>query len=226
MKARTSYGLSLCMSGQLTYTIHGENYVSHPGNAVLLPAGATYSIFGDKEGLFPLVNFQCTRFRCDTITVFPLENPQHCIKLFETLKSIFLHGENHLKIYSTFYELLSNVSYMNQHKQNPLGSVIQYIEENLENPELSNDVLAKKMGISEVYLRKLFVSHYAVTPRQYVLDLRIRHAKHLLCDTSCTVSTISEKCGFSSVYHFCRIFKQRTGQTPTQYASANRVSSI
>lgn len=226
MENRATYGLSLCVGGQLTYTMRGKTYVSHPGNAVLLPQGGTYSIFGDKEGLFPLINFKCEQFPCDTIALLPLENPQRCIKLFETLKSLFLHEENHLNIYSTFYELLSNVSYTNPKKHNPLESVVQYIEENLTDPELSNDALAQKMGISEVYLRKLFVSHYTVTPRQYVLDVRIRHAKQLLCDTSYTVSTIAEKSGFSSVYHFCRTFKQRTGQTPTQYASANRVYDI
>ena len=59
MTNRQSYGLSLCISGQITYTMNGENYISHQNNAVLLPQGGTYSLFGDMEGLFPVINFKC-----------------------------------------------------------------------------------------------------------------------------------------------------------------------
>ena len=34
--------------------------------------------------------------------------------------------------------------------------------------------LAKKLGISEVYLRKLFSTHYGTTPRQFIIDMRIQ----------------------------------------------------
>ena len=56
MKNRRSFGLSLCVSGQITYTMNGKSYKSKPGNVVLLPQGGTYYLYGDKEGLFPVVN--------------------------------------------------------------------------------------------------------------------------------------------------------------------------
>jgi AraC-like DNA-binding protein len=226
MTNRQSYGLSLCISGQVTYTMNGENYISDQNKAVLLPKGGTYSLQGDKEGLFPVVNFKCENFNCKEIVVVPLENSQACIKDFETLKDLFLHDKNHLKIYSAFYELLYKVSSANLRKKHPLASVIKYIAENIQSPELSNTCLAKQIGISEVYLRKLFSAHYNITPKQYVLDVRIRKAKQMLRDTPFTIATIAEACGFSSVYHFCRAFKQRTGLTPTEYAANNKVLKI
>lgn len=226
MTNRHSYGLSLCISGQITYTMNGKKYISNQSNAVILPQGGSYTLFGDKEGLFPVINFKCENLNCDEIIVFPLENPQACIQSFKVLTNLFLHNESSLKIYSAFYELLSKVFPANSPKNTPLDSVIQYIEENIQNPELSNTELASQIGISEVYLRKLFLAHYNITPRQHILDIRIRKAKQLLCDTPLTVATIAEKCGFSSVYHFCRMFKQRTGLTPTQYAANNKVYKI
>ena len=226
MKDRHSYGLSLCISGQITYTMNEKKYISNPSNGVILPLGGTYTLFGDKEGLFPVVNFECENFNCDEIMVLPLENPQACIRNFETLKSLFLHNESRLNMYSSFYELLSNVSSTNSHKHTPLDSVIKYIAENIQNPELSNVCLASQIGISEVYLRKLFLAHYNRTPKQYILDIRIRKAKQMLIDTLFSVTVIAEECGFSSPYHFCRAFKQRTGQTPTQYAITNRIFKI
>ncbi len=226
MKDRESYGLSLCISGQITYTMNGRKYISNQNNAVLLPQDATYSLYGDKEGLFPVINFKCQNFNCSEITILPLENPQTCIRIFEILKNLFLHNENHLKIYSLFYELLDNVSSANLQKHSLLLTVFRYIEENISDAQLSNTVLASKMGISEVYLRKLFIAHQNCTPKQYIINMRIKKSKQMLVDTPYAISTIAEECGFSSLYHFCRMFKQRTGQTPTQYAAANRIYKI
>lgn len=226
MTDRPSYGLSLCMGGKITYTMNGRDSISEPDCAVLLPKGGTYTLFGDREGLFPVINFQCEQLRCDEIMVFPLENPQACIQDFETLKNMFLYDKNRLKIYSVFYELLSKVSPDHAKRHTPIDSVVRFIEDNIKNPMLSNTGLAKQIGISEVYLRKLFLAYYNITPKQYVLDLRIRKAKQLLCDTQLAVSTIAEECGFASVYHFCRVFKSKTGTTPTEYAGIHKVYQI
>ena len=226
MKDRQSYGLSFCISGQITYTMNEKKFISNQSNVVILPQGGTYTLFGDKEGLFPVINFKCENFDCDEIIVLPLENLQTCIKDFDTLKDLFLHNKNHYKIYSTFYELLDKVASVNSQKQKPLEAVIKYIDKNIQNPKLSNTSLARQLGISEVYLRKLFLAHYNISPKQYILDIRIRKAKQMLRDTPFTVAAIAEECGFSSVYHFCRAFKQRVGLTPTQYAINNRVFKI
>ena len=226
MKKRAFFALSLCMSGQITYIMNGKKYISNAGNAVILPQDGSYSLYGDKEGLFPVLNFRCENLDCKEIRVFPLENPQVCIQKFEELQELFLHNKSKFKIYSTFYDLLEKAVHQSEEKRSPLSHIIQYVEENIQNPELSNVKLAEQIGISEVYLRKLFLSHYNTTPKQFILDIRIRKAKQLLVDTPLAVVAIAEECGFSSVYHFCRSFKQRTGQTPTQYAAANRIYKI
>ena len=226
MENRLFYGLSLCIKGQITYTMNGKSYISNQDNAVLLPHGGTYSLFGDKEGLFPVINFKCEKYNCSEIVVLPLENPQACIKDFEALRDLFLHNANRHKIFSTFYELLDKVSSATEEKQGPLDSVIKYIAENIHRADLSNTGLGNQIGISEVYLRKLFLTHYNITPKQYILDIRIRKAKQMLRDTPFTVTSIAEDCGFSSVYHFSRAFKNRTGMTPIQYARKNRTFKI
>jgi len=193
MTDRYSFGLSLCISGQITYTMNEKKYISNQSNAVILPQGGNYTLYGDDEGLFPVINFKCENFDSDQITVFSLENPQACIQIFDTLKGLFLHNESHLKIYSSFYTLLSKVSSATSHKYAPLDSVVSYIAENIQIPELSNTILAKQIGISEIYLRKLFLSHYNIAPKQYILNMRIRKAQQMLCDTPFTVTAIAEE---------------------------------
>ena len=170
MNDRPSYGLSLCASGRIIYTMNQKSYISNPSNAILLPQGGTYSLYGQKEGLFPVINFSCEHFRCDEILVFPLENPQACLKKIEALKAMFLSKKNHLKIYGAFYELLDSVSSFHAQNQGPLSPIIQYITKNIKSPDLSNTCIAEQIGISEVYLRKLFLTYYNITPKQYILN--------------------------------------------------------
>ena len=219
---RSSYGLSFCIDGQITYSMNGKTYVSDPEHAIILPKDCTYTLHGDREGAFPVINFQSSNFELDNFMVLPLKNPQHFIKDYEALKAMFLFQENRLKIFSAFYELL-HMLYLEQLPQyDLLKPAISYIETNIADTDLSNTILAKQMNISEVYLRKLFSSYYNTTPKQYILDIRIRKAKQLLLDTPMTVTAISEACGFSSLYHFCRAFKNRTGTSPMEYAKNNR----
>ena len=226
MTDRKWFGISLCISGQITYTMNGTQYVSHPGNAVLLPQGGTYSLCGDKEGLFPLINFHCENLDCRQIQVFPLENPQSFLKDFEAMQSLCLFQENRLKLFSLFYALLNRIDLSLAAERNPLQSVNAMIEEHLSDPRLSNAMLARNLAVSESHFRKLFTQYYHTTPRQYILELRLRKAKQLLADTPFTVTAIAESCGFSSLYHFCRAFKEKTGMTPTQYAKLHTLYRI
>jgi len=89
----------------------------------------------------------------------------------------------------------------------------------LEHSEADVDMiaLASELGMSYSRFRSLFKSQTGTAPHQYLLDIRINKAKELLADTRLTVSEIAEQLGFASVYYFSRLFKNRSGMTPTQY---------
>ena len=219
---RECYSLSLCMSGQITYTMHGKHYVSTPDVAVILPKGSSYSLHADKAGLFPLISFECKGFSCEEIQVIPLRDPGACLADYERISRLLWRKEGQLAAYAALYELLDKV-FTPQPVDHRLSPALSYLAEHLSDPTLCNAHLAEALGISEVYLRKLFLTQLATTPRRYILDARISSAKQLLTDTGLCVTAIAEKCGFSSVYHFCRAFKTETGLTPTQYAQQNRI---
>ena len=223
---RRYFAISLCMSGRITYTMNEKKYISDPNHVVILPKGGTYMLFGEEDGLFPVVNFESDNLDLHEIAVFPIYNPKSALKKFENLNSLFLYNKSNFQKFSQFYSLLNNL-FPEEPTNNPLiRPVLQYIQDHIDNPELSNVELAKQVSISEVYLRKLFSTHLNMTPKQYILDLRIRKAQQLLVDTEYTVTTISEMCGFSSLYHFCRAFHNKTGMTPTEYAHTHKIHLI
>ena len=103
---------------------------------------------------------------------------------------------------------------------------IKYLENNYQNPNLTNAELAKQCRISEVYFRRIFTSCYNMTPRQFLIDIRINKAKQLLSEGTLKINAVAVKCGFSNQYHFCHVFKEKTGLTPTEYMKQNMVYQI
>ncbi len=227
MNNRKCYGLSFCAEGKITYTHNSKNYVSDPHHAIILPKNQSYTIRGDNSGVFSLINFECANFLCDTMIVLPIEHIDFIMRDFVQMKNLFLFEKNRAKVMSLFYNMIQSLSETADVSGNSiLRPAIKYLENNYLLPELTNKMLADQCNISEVYFRKLFTRQYGITPRQYIIDIRIHKAKQLLTDGIFKVNAVSEKCGFSNPYHFSRIFKEKTGLTPTEYLQQNRSFKI
>ena len=223
-KSRPKCGLSFCLDGKIEYFSKGKRIVSDVNNIVFLPKGASYTLIGAADGRFPLINFECNGEVGDEVLAFPLSDKASCIRQYEKIKDLFLlQGTKH-ETYAAFYELLQLIFAERKPTGGRLGQAVSYIEEHLYETDLSNETIAQELGISEVYLRKLFRQGYRTTPKQFVLGLRLAKAKKLLCRTDFSVTRISEECGFSCVYHFCRSFKSKVGCTPREFAAAERVT--
>lgn len=224
MENRKSYGLSLCINGQITYIQNGKEFVSEPGKAIVLPMGQSYELRRDKTGYFPVINFQCADFLCDEIRVIDLHHQEQLLKDYEQLQKLFLFQNNHAKLFSVFYEILHKVSASNTPKE--LEPAIKMIDREYHSAELTNALLAQACNISEVYFRKLFVKYFQTSPKRFVTELRLQKAKQLLVEGSMKISAISEVCGFANVYHFCRLFKQYVGVTPSEYRKENQINEF
>lgn len=217
MTNRKTYGISFCTSGKITYRMNGENYVSDANHAVILPKGQSYTIYGNETGYFPVINFECTDdSKINDFIVVPCDNTEKYLIAFSRLSKSVMFENNNIKQLHALYEILDMLQ-GESGGQNILFPAVQYINKNFYDSEIKNTDLAKSIGISEVYLRKLFKKHYGTTPKQYIIDIRLKNAKHMLCSTDDSVTAISDSCGFSSVYHFCRAFRNAYGTSPTQY---------
>lgn len=222
---RKSYGLSFCIDGRITYTHNGVKTVSDCNNAVILPKDRTYTLYGDKTGTFTVINFNCNEQLCNTVTAIPIQNAEAYIKDFEKCRSLSFFDGNRAEIMSVFYHILHSLSMQNSSCKVILPAV-KYIEKNYQKTDLTNSELAAKCNISEVYFRRMFNKYYKMTPKQFITEIRINNAKQLLSEGALKINAVAEKCGFSNQYHFCRVFKQKTGLTPTSYMKRNRICKI
>ncbi len=217
IRKRPTHGLSFCISGAITYTHRQKAFKSTPDCAVFLPMGETYELYNNEGGEFPVVNFTCSEPFTDEFLVVPLSRKEEYFSDCKKIRRLEMENGSHLKKMHLFYGILDRLAGELKAKTPGLGRAVQYIFANLDDPTLSNERIAAEIEVSEVYLRRLFLDHYKTTPKQYIIEARIKRAQQLLRESRASITEVSARCGSSSVYHFCRAFKHYTGLRPTEY---------
>lgn len=97
-----------------------------------------------------------------------------------------------------------------------LSPAIDFIHKNYTNPELSVSEIASYAHISETYLRRKFIEETGISPKKYIINLRLQNARSLLNAGYNTVSEIAELCGFNDPKHFATIYRKYTGSVPSK----------
>lgn len=77
--------------------------------------------------------------------------------------------------------------------------------------------LCRTAGMKKSLFIRVFKETTGYSPIQYVLKLRIEHAKKLLCDSDAKIEKIAAECGFSDPFYFSRLFKKQCGASPLQF---------
>jgi transcriptional regulator GlxA family with amidase domain len=85
--------------------------------------------------------------------------------------------------------------------------------------------LASVSGVSQAHFARSFKEAFGVPPHRYLLTRRIERAKALLRDTDLSIIDIAFETGWSSLGTFGRIFRDITGESPTELRARERRSS-
>jgi transcriptional regulator GlxA family with amidase domain len=83
--------------------------------------------------------------------------------------------------------------------------------------DLSTRTLARRAGVSERHLSRLFLTHMRETPAQYVRRIRTEAAAHLLVSTGLPLAAVARRCGFGSTESFRQAFLNRYAVPPSRY---------
>src|SRR5690554_2287189 len=76
--------------------------------------------------------------------------------------------------------------------------------------------LAERIKVSDRHLRRLFETHFGVSPLQYLRTRRLHAAKQLLTDTRLAVGAVAAASGFGSLRRFNAAFTGHYRMTPTR----------
>ncbi len=89
------------------------------------------------------------------------------------------------------------------------------IEDGVAN-ELDLALLAKKVGVTDRHLRRIFSDEFGVSPVQFTQTQRLLLAKRLMTDTMMNVTDVAFASGFTSVRRMNTLFAERYGFAPTR----------
>lgn len=94
-----------------------------------------------------------------------------------------------------------------------------YVEQNMEDGDISVETMSEALGMSRVHLYKRLTAVTGQTPSEFMRDIRLRHAERLLRLSQLSVSEVSYKVGFNNPRYFSKYFKDKYGMLPSQYKS-------
>ncbi|MGD0031219.1 AraC family transcriptional regulator [Paenibacillus illinoisensis] len=151
---------------------------------------------------------------------------------FAKVKKLLLLLENEQTTdieYHAFIYLAELLSLLTDHKSSPrrkqqhssyvdVGHILTYINQNY-NKIVKIEEIANEFYISRFYLCHRFKEATGLTVIQYLNNIKIQRACHLLASTNLSILRIANECGFNSSMYFCKIFKQTLSMTPSHYRS-------
>jgi AraC-like DNA-binding protein len=143
------------------------------------------------------------------------------IKLIETIK---YEGVAYRQFSSCLISQLLAIVYASAinsdaHRQNQNKLIHEArfrIHENIDK-NINLEQVAKELGVSYPWFRRVFKEVMGVSPGQYHLNLRVEKACTLLKETDLTAAEVAFHLGFESEFYFSRIFKKKTGLPPKKY---------
>ncbi len=106
------------------------------------------------------------------------------------------------------------------HREIVLATAAKIRESPAETPSIVE--LAHAAGYSVDHFSRIFLKVTGLRPQHYIIQAKIERACQLLLESNLTISAISEVVGFQDIFYFSRQFKQKVGQSPSQYRKALR----
>jgi AraC-like DNA-binding protein len=77
--------------------------------------------------------------------------------------------------------------------------------------------LAKEVGLSKSRLAELFNGEAGYSIHKFLTKVRLGHAQMLLTHSDLPISHIASECGFATIQHFSRVFREVNGRAPIRF---------
>ncbi|MCI6005700.1 AraC family transcriptional regulator [Blautia sp. HCP3S3_G3] len=241
---RFTYVLHMVEGGKGVFEMNGQSYYLEKGDAFLIPAGreAWYEADHEDPWAYRWIGFEGIDAEvCCARAGFTLKNPVRkitCLNAAEwciegMMKNPQDLPENKVRrnglLQILFGELIADYRKLCIERgelppEYKTGSVyveraVEYINENYSK-HLTINELADMIGVNRSYLATNFKKCMGCSPQEYLINVRVEQAKSLLYKTNTQISEVASKVGYQDPLAFSKIFKRKTGYSPTEYKEA------
>ena len=215
VNARPYAALSFRVSGTGDFEIGKKRFLTRPGDVLFLPADTPYKVdYSISESI--VVHFdRCNYSEVENIS---FENSSKIHLCFEQLLKAWNENHSINQAKSIIYDILDKIA--NDQKESindkAVANCVRYMEEHYCDPKLDVETLCGISFISVSSLQRAFVKCLSMSPKKYLIQLRMNRALELLTKNELSVKEIAFACGFQDEKYFSRAFKKRYGFPPSQ----------
>ena len=221
-RSRNLCEILLVLSGSGSYVTRGERLPFEPGSIFVSAPGVSRQIIssGGYKMLSVAGIFEKLSFVKD---VWALSDNVYGEgrKIAELILYNRFGRESYVESLASAYVEYLLLSYKAPEKNTTVGiyRIIEKINQHFGQSDLSVGTLLEESGYTRDYIRAEFVAVTKMTPKKYLNNLRMQHAKSLIemHGDGMTLSEIAEACGIIDQSIFSRIFKKHFGISPTEY---------
>lgn len=224
---RPTHGFVLNCSeaDKVYYFSDGRVLKTRSGELFYLPKGSSYRVKSLQNGDCYAINFDVAEpFSCEPF-VLHFRNNEKLFKSFRAAEKEWRMQSDvrHLVAKKAVYDIMLQIQneqtrrYQTDAQYCGLTPALERISSDFTENGLSVAELSALCGISEVYFRKLFFARFGVSPKEYIISLRMGYAKQLLEAAELSVGEVAMLCGYAEASHFSREFSAREGCSPSEY---------
>lgn len=232
----SSYLFFTVLSGSGFLEYQGQTHSLHAGECAFINCQKSYTQYTSEDfWTLKWVHFYGSNMNGiyekyverGGVPCFHSKNQNTYLKLLDDLyeianSSLYIRD---MKIYEKLISLLTLLmeeswnpgfsTHTSSHKRN-LQDVKDYIDKNYDQ-KITLDLLAEQFFINKFYLSRIFKEQYGISVTNYLLQVRITHAKQLLRFSQMSVSEIAQECGMNDANYFSRIFRKIEGTSPGNF---------
>ena len=96
-------------------------------------------------------------------------------------------------------------------------TIVEYLKQNISR-SLSLDDIARECSLSISRLKLICKEASGLSPISLFISLKLEEAQKMITEASLNFTEIADALGFTSVHYFSKLFKKKTGLTPTEYS--------
>ena len=202
---------------------NGAVMITKPWDFFYLPKGSSYKIKQISKGGCYAINFDADV--SDEPFVLSFRNKEYVLKTFKSAEKAWREGADFREMIAikSVYEIILAIKNERMKKYTPdarfklITPAIERITSSFTDKDISVADLAELCGISESYFRRIFTEKIGMTPKEYIINMRMNYAKQLLESKQFSVLDVALASGYTEECHFSREFTRRVGISPGQY---------
>ncbi|QIL50501.1 AraC family transcriptional regulator [Weissella coleopterorum] len=234
---RRDYIIHFVLSGQGIFFTENEQFHLQAGDVFLIRPGESCFYQSDikKPWTYAWISFNGNQAQQIIEHFSPFKNGHHVFNsinqnkylniIQKTLNLSDASPQSELKLNHLVHEFLIEITqeYPSQKdsKNKFKGSNLarkarEYMDEFFETGINVNDV-AEALNINRSYLTRVFTNNFGLSPKAWLIGVRINKASEFLQMQDLSIDKISEIVGFNNVSVFSRSFNKMVGESPSQY---------